>query len=165
MPATDRRARAATVLVAAAGLAACGGGGDAAGSCGPTTRESLDPAYLVHVLGDADGIEYPSDPPTSGPHQPGPAVEGVLDEPLPRPVQVGVLERGDVLVQFDPALDDEAVADLEELAGPRVVVAPNPDLPAPVVATAWLFKRTCDAVDVGALRAFASERAGQGPED
>jgi hypothetical protein len=165
MPATNRRARAAAVLVAAAGLAACAGGGDGEGACGPTTREALDPAYLVHVLGDADGIEYTSDPPTSGPHQPGPEVDGVADEPLPPPIQVGILERGDVLVQFDPSLDDAAVAGLEELAGSDVVVAPNPDLPAPVVATAWLFKRTCDAVDVEALTAFAAAHAGQGPED
>ena len=38
---------------------------------------------------------------------------------------------------------------------------PNPDLPGPVVATAWLFKRTCDAVDADALQEFVDERVGQ----
>ena len=43
-------------------------------------------------------------------------------------------------------------------------LGPNPDLPAPVVATAWLFKRTCDEVDVPALEAFIDQRRGKGPE-
>jgi hypothetical protein len=163
MPATNRRACAAVVLVAALGLGACGDSPEGGGACGPTTRESLDPAYLVHVLGDAEGLEYTSDPPTSGPHQPGPEVSGVVAEPLTAPVQVGILERGDVLIQYDPSRD-VATAELEALAVDGVVVAPNADLPAPVVATAWLYKRTCDAVDADALNAFAAERAGNGPE-
>jgi hypothetical protein len=154
-----------TVAVAVVALGACGGDGDGEGACGPTTREALDPASLVHVLADADDLEYTSDPPTSGPHQPGPAVEGVVETPLSRPVQVGILERGDVLLQHDPDLEASALADLQGLAGDRVVVAPNPDLDAPVVATAWLFARRCDSVDTAALQAFVDERVGHGPED
>jgi Protein of unknown function (DUF3105) len=144
-------------------VSGCSGDGDD-GACGAITREALDPAYLVHVLGTDTEVEYTSDPPTSGPHQPAPLVEGVADEPLPRPIQVGILERGEVLVQHDPDLDDEDLADLEALAGDRVVVAPNPELPSPIVATAWLYKRTCDAVDADALEEFIDERRGKGPE-
>ena len=126
--------------------------------------EALDPAYLVHVVGSGADVDYTSDPPTSGPHQAGPPVEGVVDGPLDRPVQVGILERGDVLVQFDATLRPEEVAELEGLAGDGVVVAPSPDLPEPVVATAWVSKRTCDAVDVEALEEFISKRGGKGPE-
>ena len=156
----------AAVAALALPLAACGGddAGRADGVCGPIVREALDPQFLVHVLGD-EGLEYTSDPPTSGPHQPGPPVEGVADEPLTRPVQVGVLEQGDVLLQHRPDLPAEQVAELEGLAGEGVVVAPNPDLEDPVVATAWLYKRTCDGVDVDALRDFADERRGKGPDD
>jgi hypothetical protein len=150
-------------------LAACGGGSDAAGgACGPITREALDSSYLVHVLADsedAEDVEYTSDPPTSGPHQPGPVGGGSLDEPLPRPRQVGILELGFVLLQYRPDLPSADLIALHALAGPGVVVAPNPDLPAPVVATAWTYKRTCDAVDVAALRAFIDARSGHGPED
>ncbi len=88
----------------------------------------------------------------------------MVEEPISRPVQVGILERGDVLVQHDPDLAAGPLAELAELAGPGVVVAPNPDLPEPVVATAWLFKRTCDSVDLIALQEFVDERLGQGPE-
>lgn len=158
------RARRAALLGAIAAASACGAGSGDEGACGPITRESLDPAYLVHVLDGGDDVEYTSDPPTSGPHQPGPPVAGVVGEPLPRPVQVGILERGDVLLQHDPDLGAAARADLEALAGDRVVVAPNPDLPAPVVATAWLFTRACRAVDVEPLQQFVDERVGNGPE-
>ena len=61
-------------------------------------------------------------------------------------------------------LDEADAARLAELAGDGVVVAPNPDLPSPVVATAWLAKRTCDGVDLPALRQFVEERIGRGPE-
>jgi len=134
-------------------------------ACGPIVEERLDPTYLVHVVGAGEDVEYTTDPPTSGPHKAGPPVEGVVDEPLSRPVQVGILERGDVLVQHTPALTPEEQADLATLAGPGVVIAPNADLPAPVVATAWTYKRTCDAVDLDALQGFIDERRGKGPDD
>ncbi len=164
MACCPRRWRAAALAVGLAGVGAACGGGDGGRTCGPITREALDPAYLVHVVGDDPGVEYTSDPPTSGPHQPAPATAGAVDEPLPRPVQVGVLERGDVLIQHDPELAPADRGRLEALAGDGVVVAPNPDLPDPVVATAWLFKRGCDAVDVEALEEFIDERQGKGPE-
>lgn len=144
-------------------VVACGDDG-ATAACGPITREALDPAFLVHVVGDDAGVAYASDPPTSGPHQVGPPVEGVVDEPISRPVQVGILERGDVLLQHRADLAPTEVSALEALAGPGVVVAPNPGLTQPVVATAWLFKRACTSVDVDALRQFVDERAGRGPE-
>ena len=162
VPSPRRGPAVAAALLAAGGLAGCGAGGDT--GCGPITRESLDPSYLVHVLSDDDAVEYTSDPPTSGPHRAGPPQEGVVRDPLPRPIQVGILERGDVLLQHRPDLDDASRAQLEALAGPGVVVAPNPDLPEPVVATAWLYKRTCGSVDVGALRELIDARLGRGPE-
>ena len=134
-------------------------------ACGPIREEPLDPAYLVHVVGTGEDVEYTTDPPTSGPHKAGPPVEGVVAEPLPRPIQVGILERGDVLVQHAPDLTPEEQADLATVAGPGVVIAPNPDLPARVLATAWTHKRTCDAVDLDALQGFIEERRGKGPDD
>jgi hypothetical protein len=160
----SRRRPIVSVVLAGAVLVGCGDGGDD-GACGPISRESLDPSYLVHVLGDEGDVEYLSDPPTSGPHQAGPPVQGVVDDPLARPIQVGILERGDVLLQHDPDLDESAVAELEALAGERVVVAPNPHLDDAVVATAWVFKRTCGSVDRAALEEFVDERVGHGPEE
>ena len=150
------------VGVAVAG-SSCGSS-DGGAACGPITREALDPAYLVHVVGDEGDVEYLSDPPTSGPHQPTPPATGVLHEPITKPVQVGILERGDVLLQHDPDLAPADLARLEALAGDGVVVAPNPDLPAPIVATAWLYKRTCDEMDAELLQEMIDERQGKGPD-
>jgi hypothetical protein len=158
------RARRCLAAVTFAGLLVAGCGDDGDHACGPIRREALDPAYVVHVLGSDTHVEYTSEPPTSGPHQLAPPVEGVVDDPIPRPVQVGILERGDVLLQHDPDLDPDAVRRLEGLAGDGVVVAPNPDLPSPIVATAWVYKRTCDTVDVAALQEFIDERHGKGPD-
>jgi hypothetical protein len=152
----------AALVVAAS---ACGPAGESEGTCSPILREALDSAYLVHVLGTEAEVEYTSDPPTSGPHQPSPPADGAIDEPLTRPIQVGILERGDVLIQYQPSLAEDDVEALEGLAGDGVVVAPNPDLDDAVVATAWLHKRTCRALDTSALEAFIEERAGRGPED
>lgn len=152
--------RAITAATLAVGALGCGS--DAASGCGPIRREALDSEYLVHVIDVDAPVEYASDPPTSGPHQPSPPVSGVVDAPIPRPIQVGILERGDVLIQHRPDLDADALEALRSLAATGVVIAPAPDLPDPVVATAWVHKRSCAEVDVDALQAFVDERLGKG---
>ena len=78
-------------------------------------------------------------------------------------MQVGILEAGHVLVQYR-GLDDAALAEVRALAGKEVVVAPDPDLrPGQVVATAWVYKRTCTGVDQTGLGQFITERHGHGP--
>jgi hypothetical protein len=160
------RVAAATIAV----LALAGGCGDdgssgrtgSGGGCESERREALDPASSVHVLSGPEP-PYTSDPPTSGPHEPAPILTGVRDEPLPRPNQVGHLEAGGVLLQFEPGLDSTQVAALAGLAGEGVVVVPNEDLPAPIVATAWLVKQSCDTVDAAALGGFVDDHLGGGP--
>jgi hypothetical protein len=87
----------------------------------------------------------------------------MVAEPLDRPTQVLILEEGGVLIQHR-GLDDADVVRLAELAAEEVVVAPNPALADPVVATAWLAKRTCGEIDIDALRQFVDQRLGQSPE-
>lgn len=154
----------AAVVVALLGLAGCGGddAASAGGGCGRERREALDPSTAVHVLAGGDEPAYRTDPPTSGPHEPGLPLSGVLDEPLSRPAQVGALEAGGVLVQHRD-LDDAELTALADVAGEGVAVAPNPDLPERVVATAWLFKLSCDGVDVDAIEAFVDAHRGEGP--
>lgn len=169
----------AALAVAVLALGGCGGDADTtagdgggatattpaaeAAGCRPEVREAIDPASSQHVLGDDEtGIEYLSDPPTSGPHLAGPLLSGVLDEPLSRSRQVGQLEGGGILIQHRD-LEAGALAELGSVAGPDVAVVPNPDLPSPVVATAWLVKQRCDTVDVDTLAAFVAAHRGQGP--
>ena len=150
-------------------LAGCGGddgdtaggdGAEAATACGDPVEEAPDPASGVHVLPGGDEPTYATDPPTSGAHQAVGELDSIHGEPLSRPLQVGILESGRVLIQFRPDLDAAARTSLTELAGAQVVVAPNADLPAPVVATAWLHKLTCTGADLDALARFVDDRAG-----
>ena len=149
-------------------LAGCGGGSGGSGSgsaaCGRVVTEPLDRLYLVHVLHDSADLHYQTDPPTSGPHQPTPPVGRVVDKPLSRPVQIGLLEEGKVLLQHR-GLSAADRTKLESMAGGDVVVAPYPDLPsgAHVVATAWVTKQVCSTLDAGALRQFVQDHANQGP--
>lgn len=161
---TPRRTFAVAISAIVALLAASACRTTTERACGPVTRERLDSTYLVHVLEDGADVAYTTDPPTSGPHKPGPEISGVLTEPLARPLQVGALERGDILLQHSPDLPSDQRSRLGALAGPGVVVAPNPDLPSAVVATAWTYKLRCTSVDVAALRRFIDQRAGKGPD-
>ena len=154
---------AAAAAVALGAVAGCGGDADTADGCGPILREALDSAYLVHLIDDDVPVEYASDPPTSGPHKPSPPATGVARQPLPRPVQVGILERGDVLLQYLPELSARDQSSLEAMAASDIVVAPNPDLPSTIVATAWRSKRLCGSLVVGDLNEFVAKRSGQGP--
>jgi drug/metabolite transporter (DMT)-like permease len=147
------------VMTGCAGDDASGDGGTA--TCDPVRTEALDPNSGQHVLPNAPEPTYLSDPPTSGPHQPGRTQSGVVDEPLSKPVQVGMLEGGQILIQHADELD-AATADELVALGPDVVVAPNPDLPAPVVATAWRRKLECSMVELADLRDFVDSYAGQG---
>jgi hypothetical protein len=144
-------------LVAMAGVTACGGAG-ASASCDQPIREELDPASLTHVI-DPSSARFLTNPPTSGPHVAGALPTGAIDQELPGAVQVAVLEQGHVLVQYRDLTDADA-ARLRDLGGDQVVVAPNHDLPDPVVATAWTYKLTCSAVDVPAVERFIHDHAG-----
>ena len=143
-------------------FAGCGDAATGASDCADARRETFDPSSAQHLIEGGPEPEYQTDPPTSGPHVSGPPLAGVLDTALSRPRQVGQLEAGVVLLQHRDLPADELVQ-LETLAGDGVVVVPNPELADPVVATAWLFKQTCSAVDAGALERFVAEHGGQGP--
>ena len=103
---------------------------------------------------------YNTDPPTSGAHAPGNHPSGVVAAPISRPVQVAMLENGEVLIQHDdvPEFQRRAFASLVS-TGNQVTVAPNPDLPSPIVATAWEHMLQCQRVDVDALREFITMHA------
>lgn len=149
-------------------FAACGGSGGGGGSqCGTDTLEPLDPGSLTHLLPGAPEPGYSTDPPTSGPHLAGAEVSGVQDDPVPRPVQVAVLEAGGVMVQHTGDVSSGDLRRLRRLASRTVIVAPNPDLGNPVVATAWRHRLTCAGAAGGALDAletFVESHEGKGPE-
>lgn len=132
----------------------------APGGCDAVVHDPIDPRSLQHALPGAPPPSYPTEPPTSGPHQSGGLAGGVVDQPLPGPVQVGALEAGQVLLQYRDLTGQEQ-ADLAALAGPQVIVAPHPALPTRVVASAWRTRLPCRSVDAEALNRFVAEHAGR----
>jgi hypothetical protein len=162
----------AALVLLLAGIIGVGlAGGSAAGpttatSCSAARTEPLDPNSVVRVLPNGRELEYLNDPPSSGAFAVGPNVAPVSTSTLTRPVQVGLLARGMVLIQYLPgSLSAEDLATLQGLPGDSVVVAPNPDLKPPIVATAWRVRQECTALDVTALTKFAALNANRAPAD
>jgi len=143
-------------------LSACSGG--AASGCSRVVRHDVADDSQLHVIPTAD-VVYATDPPTSGPHSPGP-LPGIYVRTLSRPAQVGVLERGDIVIQFRP--DVVSGTSLGALVTDRVVLMPNPDLGHDIVLTAWAHRMECnadslDADDLDPFADFISSRTDQGP--
>lgn len=167
-----RRVKRVLVAAGVVGLglvAGCGGEGGggpqrSAPACDGVVSDALDPTSVQHLLPGSPEPSYATDPPTSGAHASGDVPGGVQEGPLARPVQVAILEEGGVVVQHRGVAPGERRR-LEVLAGDQVVVAPNPDLPAAVVATAWRHRLVCRRVDEQALRSFIAEHRGKGPAD
>jgi Protein of unknown function (DUF3105) len=124
-------------------------------------QESIDPSPL-HLVGDTE-VTFELSPPTSGPHRVPAPTAGVYSVAIPEPQQVGSLESGLVLVQYDPKLDESARIELiDAIEGPNVVVAPavrTMDDGAVVAFTAWGVRQMCSAVDTEAAVAFVDRRS------
>ncbi len=141
-------------------LAGCGGA-DATGACLPEER-IIEPS-AIHVIGDTE-VTYASSPPTSGPHQiPAPEL-GVSAVAVSEPLQVGALETGAVLIQYQAEVPAADVAALEALAdADGVLVAPaiRPfDEEAAVAFSAWGLRQLCERADVDAAAAFVERNVG-----
>jgi hypothetical protein len=130
-------------------------------ACAPQVHEPIDSRSTQHLLPGVPDPAFSTDPPTSGPHRIGNHPSGVLLQPMARSIQVSLLERGLVLVQYKGLRSADRTR-AEHLSGPTVTVAPDPDLPAPVVVTAWTYKLTCQRLDVSAIRSFVKAHAGTG---
>ena len=168
MPRTPLRSLARLLpIVLVATLAACTSSSSrpkATKACGVVKVEAFDTRSLQHILPNAPVPSYLTDPPTSGPHQPSPPLSGVQTQQVPKPVQVGLLEGGNVLVQYR-GLSAADLRSLDALVGAKTVIAPNNDLEnGQVVLTSWLHKQTCSSVDTAAVKAFVRSYANHGPD-
>lgn len=120
-----------------------------------------------HLAVGAPAPEYNSDPPTSGPHDEVPAPCGIYRQPVPDGAQLHSMEHGAVVVQYDPDLPEDQIAELEGInwsSADEVIVAPRPDSPAAVVLTSWTKRLLLDAVDVEVITGYEREFGNQSPE-
>lgn len=112
-------------------------------------------------------VTYETAPPVSGPHAPSPSSCGTFAQQLPNEVQVHTLEHGAIGVQYQPTLDPEAIAEIEEIVrsyDSHVFSAPYAESPSPISLTAWGRLMRLDEVEEGSIREFIDAFVRKGPE-
>lgn len=114
------------------------------------------------VLTEPEGEVTTAPAPSSGDAAAGPTC-GMAADPLDAQQQIDALAAGLVVVQFRDPDDAEAVNEALADRPTEVLVAPNADLDAPVVATAWGRRLRLDTVEPQLLQAFVTAHAGLGP--
>jgi hypothetical protein len=111
---------------------------------------------------------YPQTPPAGGVHSAVWQNCGIYDQPVRNENAVHSLEHGAVWIAYRPDLPEAAVQTLRNLARGRshVLVSPYPDLPHPVVATAWGLQLPLQEAADARLPVFISryEKGPQTPE-
>ena len=119
----------------------------------------------MHTEGDVD---YAHCPPVGGEHNPVWQNCGFYDEPVTDELAVHSLEHGAVWITCSPDLPQEQVAQVRDLANNQthILVSPYPDLPSPVVASAWGKQVSLESADDPDLELFvrAYQQGPQTPE-
>lgn len=105
-------------------------------------REALTGVQLYNNLErthTTEAVSYQQTPPVGGPHFPTWQNCGLYTEPVPSETAVHSLEHGAVWITYRPDLPESEVRLLRDLAHKQsfILVSPYPDLPSPVVASAW----------------------------
>lgn len=167
-----------------------GGGGDTVDGAEPTGLEDDplpsrgDERWISQVESFPDEgnqhvesgseINYAQEPPLSGPHYGQWTNAGFYEEPQAYGNLVHSLEHGAIVIYYDPsALTPETEASLRAWARNHnsqwagIVVTPNPsdDPQGEYVLTAWRHRLVLDSYDAEAVKAFAAEYIGRGPEN
>lgn len=124
-------------------------------------------------------VTYKTNPPTSGPHNPVAAEDGLYEAGNAPPIGMTVhsLEHGRIDIQYKPGSPQSLIDNLETLGseplnfgteGYHVLVFENQTGMEPAVAaTAWTQSLTCPTMNDGvydAVRAFRAEYTDKGPE-
>jgi hypothetical protein len=126
----------------------------------------------THIPPDKD-VEYKTNPPTSGNHDPTPADDGVYARPPTAKTLknfVHTLEHGRIEIQYDPALQKRRIDQLGGVFNDdpyHMVLMPNRRMPYQVAVTAWGHLLGCKKVNdktFDAIRAFRDRYRDQGPE-
>jgi len=167
-------AGALVVAGAAVGIAlAVGGGGSsstptalAGGACTlqtfPAQGRQHTPPYKV-----PKDFKYNSTPPTSGPHDPSPAIWDVYDSPIDQKVLLHNLEHGGIVVQYGnkvpPGQVNQIIAWYRQDPN-GLIIAPYPVLGSKIATTDWTHLLSCTRFDAGAFSKFRDDYRYHGPE-
>jgi hypothetical protein len=165
------------------------GGGDDGDDVGATMKAAgcefqAVPAQTGDHSAAQDATDDPkwnTDPPTSGPHYPAPAVYGEYDTPLQIAQVVHNLEHGAIFILYGDDVPAATVAELREFyAEDRngILLAPYPKLADKIALGAWTvpddfedgdangtaYLATCPRFDEDAFGTFRDDMRFRGPE-
>lgn len=115
-----------------------------------------------------DPVTYDQAPPVGGIHNPAWVNCGVYSEPVQNENAVHSIEHGAIWIAYHPELAATEVQQLEaitRLSGYRLL-SPYPDLPSPIVLSAWGYQLQLEEADDPRLIDFLAkyERNPEGPE-
>ena len=115
--------------------------------------QSFDNLARTHVQ---TPVTYPQTPPVGGPHDPVWQNCGYYSKPVKNENGVHVLEHGAVWITYRPDLPADQIDRLRQLAHGQtyLLVSSYPDLPAPIVASAWGKQVQLDSASDPRLNAF-----------
>ena len=127
--------------------------------------ETFDNVPQGHQPGQ---LTYPQTPPAGGVHNPAWQNCGVYDQPIQKEMGVHSQEHGAVWITYRPDLPAADIEQLKALMRGRsyALLTPYPDLPAPVVASAWGVQLKADGTADPRLSLFVAKYAqgAQAPE-
>lgn len=123
-------------------------------------------------------VKYRSNPPTSGDHNPDPALDGIYDPAnTPEPEHyVHTLEHGRIEVQYKPGTPKDEIAQLESVVSEKfqdkaayktLLFENNTDMPYDVAVTAWGHIAGCKSLTDGVfdvIRDFRAKYVDKAPE-
>lgn len=128
------------------------------------TLEDLGNEHVREIT--APHKSYNSIPPTSGPHLPRIAPWGIAEVQVPDELIVHNMEDGGIIMSYDPVRI--ASKDIEKLKGligtydDQILMHPytKPELPSPIVLTAWTKLLTLESFDEAKIREFITAYRG-----
>jgi len=134
-------------------------------------KEQIDGVTEYADLGRdhvGETVRYDQTPPVGGPHSPVWQNCGVYTESIANENGVHTLEHGAVWITYQPDLPDSEVQVLQTItrqSGYRLL-SPYPDLPSPIVISAWGYQLQIERADDPRIKDFIEqyELNPQGPE-
>jgi len=115
-----------------------------------------------------DPVTYEQSPPVGGDHYPIWQNAGFYEEPVQNEKAVHTMEHGAVWITYEPDLPEDQKEELRQIVESQecLLASPYPDLPTPVVASAWGKQLRLQSVDDPGLRQFiqAYRKGPQTPE-
>jgi hypothetical protein len=124
----------------------------------PPSLDAVTTANYEPLAHTSDPVDYAETPPMGGPHANAWLNCGVYDAEVPNENAVHSLEHGAVWITYRPDLAPDQVEELKDaVAGETyTVLSPYPDLPSPIVLSAWNNQLAVDSAEDPRINAFLS---------